>query len=124
MATLWVERTPDGIWRVAVRGFFASIRRSTILLNAIAADLAPTMQISIPTQGLIPETTTPGFETASAAPISANGSAKSVWLNLIISRIWTVLDVSLAIFSSDLSLSSGPHLSLGHEVQPQHHAGF
>jgi len=42
------ESFPAGKCRPAVRGFSASIQRSTKRLNAIAALRAPTMQITIP----------------------------------------------------------------------------
>ena len=37
------SKSPAGKARLAVRGLAASILRSAILLNAIAADLAPTI---------------------------------------------------------------------------------
>src|SRR5262249_17999922 len=81
--------SPDGSARPAVRGLAASIRRSAILLNAIAADLAPTIasviQIIFSTQnhtGLGPIS-----RAASVAPRKANGSANRVCSILIISSV-------------------------------------
>jgi len=80
---------PDGNARPAVRGFAASMWRSAILLNAIAADLAPTIatviQMSLSTQnqtGLGPVS-----RAARVAPRNANGSANRVCSILIISSV-------------------------------------
>ena len=71
--------TPRGISRIAVRGFSASIRASTIRLNPIAALRAATIATRIqPTVGHATAT----CREASNAPASANGSANTEWLNL------------------------------------------
>ena len=41
------DNNPEGISLMAVRWFLRSISASTILLNPMAADLAPTMAIKI-----------------------------------------------------------------------------
>ncbi len=77
--------------RIAVRGFSASNWRSARRLNAIAALRANTMQ------AMMPRTSCQRHETAGVsradnvqamtADNSANGSANTVWLKRIISRI-------------------------------------
>src|SRR5262249_52060468 len=80
---------PDGSARPAVRGLAASMWRSAIRLNAIAADLAPTMasmiQRSFSTQN--PAGRGPTSRAASVAPRKANGSANRVCSILIISSV-------------------------------------
>ena len=78
-----VESAPAGSARPAVRGFAASISRSASRLCAIAALRAPTIASRI-----FPTVIQSGMpRAASTAESSANGSAKSVWENLIISRV-------------------------------------
>ena len=83
---------PVGRCRILVRGFSASIRRSARRLKAIAALRAATMQRRMPGRssqrngrGGVSRTFRPQ---AIAAAKSAKGSAKSVWLKRIISRMW------------------------------------
>src|SRR6185369_6532448 len=73
---------PAGIAREAVRGFFASISASISLFSPMAAVRAPIMASRI--QSACAADGSP--RAASRAPVKANGSAKSVWENLIISR--------------------------------------
>ena len=73
---------------VFVRGFRASIRESSIRLNAIAADRAPTIAKTI--QGSFASTTVAlkfSSRTARKAPVRAKGSAKMECSNLIISSV-------------------------------------
>jgi len=75
------EILPFGISLMAVLGFSASISASTILLNPMAADLAPTIAIII--QKIIDGVT--GFTLkARTRPARAKGRAKRVWESLII----------------------------------------
>jgi hypothetical protein len=69
--------TPRGISRIAVRGFFASYAASTSRLNPIAALRAATIATTIhPTRDQLSGV----CRDASRAPVSANGSAKTLWL--------------------------------------------
>src|ERR1039457_3026870 len=78
IAAAVTETAPAGISRRAVRGFSASTFRSTIRLNAIATDRAPTMAARMPNSvrggGTAPA--------ASTVASSANGSAKTVCENV------------------------------------------
>ena len=70
-----------------MRGLAASIRRSARRLKAIAAERAVAMQSRIPSQSRGRPRQPSGPRAARAAPSRAKGSAKSVWLNLIIPRM-------------------------------------
>ena len=72
------EIAPRGISRPAVRGFRASHHASTTRLNPIAALRALTMATTIHTTCRQP---TGVMREASSAPVSANGSANTEWLN-------------------------------------------
>jgi hypothetical protein len=63
----------------AVRGFFWSICQSANRLNAIAAVLAPTRQISTPAK-ILPSGQPPAARNIAANP---NGIANTVWENLM-----------------------------------------
>ena len=85
--------SPRGKCRAAVRGFAASIVRSTSRLKAIAAVRAVTMQRRMPAatrampMGEPPaRSPSPPQRIAISAAIAANGRAKSVWLNRTSSR--------------------------------------
>lgn len=79
----------------AVRGFASSNLRSTIRLNPMAQVLAPTIANTIQ-----PNVVPPGTPCADRkAPIKANGSAKTVCSNLIISSNMVIF------FNIDLSAS-------------------
>ena len=80
---------PRGISRIAVRGFFASYCASTRRLKPIAALRAATIATTIqatrhpisPAGSLSTEAESAEVEcSASKAPVSANGSAKTLWL--------------------------------------------
>jgi len=85
--------SPRGRCRDAVRGFAASIVRSTSRLKAMAAVRAVTMQSRMPT---VPRAASSGFVQSSEesppqriaikAAIIANGRAKIVWLKRTSSR--------------------------------------
>ena len=89
--TLPTDNKPAGKCRPAVRGFWASIRRSTNRLKAIAVLRAVTMHNKTPSQGRQPIGALFGSWTVRLQAITpanrANGSANSVWLKRIISRI-------------------------------------
>ena len=72
-----------GISHPDVRGFIASIRRSTMRLNPIAAVLAVTMQSNNRSTVSRVRSTTPA-ETATMTATAANGRAKMLCANLII----------------------------------------
>ena len=77
---------PRGSARTAVLGFAASIRASTMRLNVIAALRAATMHTTI--NANCPFVGNEGGVAERAArnvASAANGSAKTVWLNLTIS---------------------------------------
>ena len=79
---------PDGKWRDAVRGFFASISASRTRLNAIATDRAATMDTTIqPSLNISPWRSKSDARHASKAPVSAKGSAKTECSNLIMSSV-------------------------------------
>ena len=87
-ASTWPGVTsPRGSARVLVRGFSASMSRSAQRLKPIAADLAPTMATTIQ-KACRSEGSPPS---ASNAPVNANGRAKMVCSNLIISRMILIL---------------------------------
>src|ERR1051325_3894690 len=71
---------PRGSSRLAVRGLSASIRASTRRLNPIAALRADTMATRIQRRGAPTNADSVRSRTASSAPASANGSAKTEWL--------------------------------------------
>src|SRR5437870_11055024 len=73
-----MDMRPAGSSRFAVRGFDASNRASTSLLNPIAAERAVTMHATI--QPACDMVTGCALD-ASSAPVSANGSANTEWLN-------------------------------------------
>jgi len=77
----FIEILPAGIARSEVRGFNPSNFASTIRLNPIAADRALTMANSIHKISIHPMT---WFREARTTADSANGKAKTVWLNLTI----------------------------------------
>jgi len=68
--------------RSFVLGFFPSISASMRRFRPMAAVLAPTMAIRI--QNMVGREGMP--RAASTAPVSAKGSAKTVWENRIVSR--------------------------------------
>ena len=68
---------PRGSSRLAVRGFFASKRASTMRLKPIAALRAATMQARIQANC---RHDGEDSRAASSAPVKANGSANTVWL--------------------------------------------
>src|SRR5688572_22200918 len=70
---------PRGSSRMDVRGFIASNRASTRRLNPIAALRALTMQTTIQSTCRQEKGCS---RQASSAPVSANGSANTEWLNL------------------------------------------
>src|SRR5438132_4738313 len=72
-----MDMRPAGSSRFAVRGFDASNRASTSLLNPIAAERAVTMHATI--QPACDMVTGCALD-ASSAPVSANGSANTEWL--------------------------------------------
>ncbi len=74
-------KTPDGISRMAVLGFFLSICASTILLKPMAADLAATIAMRI---NIRAENLNSYFCHARIIAERAKGRAKIVWENLII----------------------------------------
>ena len=74
------EMRPDGMSRPAVRGFFASISRSTQRLNPIAALRANTMHPSS-CSSRTQVNRAPGSRKASKKATSANGKAKTVCAN-------------------------------------------
>src|SRR5688572_2855623 len=74
-----VDIAPRGSSRIDVLGFAASKRASTRRLNPIAALRALTMQTTI--QSTCDQEKGCSRQ-ASSAPVSANGSAKTEWLNL------------------------------------------
>ncbi len=74
------EIAPLGNSRVAVRGLRASMWRSAIRLKPIAAVRAPTMASTMATTWAAEM---PCERAARVAAASAKGSAKTVWLNLI-----------------------------------------
>ncbi len=69
---------PRGSSRFVVRGLSASNRASTRRLKPMAALRADTMQSTI--QPSRRTSRTAGPTPASSAPVSANGSANTVWL--------------------------------------------
>ena len=71
------DSLPAGISRLAVRGFSASQRASTMRLKAIAALRAVTIASTIHSTRI---GSTGRSTAASSAPTSANGSAKTEWL--------------------------------------------
>src|SRR5688572_30906591 len=74
-----VDIAPRGSSRIDVLGFAASNLASTRRLNPIAALRALTMQTTIQSTRVQEN----GWcRQASSAPVSANGSAKTEWLNL------------------------------------------
>ena len=73
-AAAGTDTAPEGISRRAVRGFTASTSRSTIRLNAIAEERAPTIATRI--QRIVPAFGKP--PAASTAERRAKGSAKIV----------------------------------------------
>ncbi len=77
------DTSPIGSARLFVLGFSASIPRSAQRLNPMAAERAPTMATVI--QRTVLHDGMP--RAASSAPVKANGSAKIVCSNLIISRM-------------------------------------
>src|SRR6188768_4338417 len=75
--------TPRGISRIAVRGFCASHFASARRLNPIAALRAATIATTIHNSRHTASSRVSGRAcTASSAPVNANGSAKTEWLNL------------------------------------------
>ena len=79
--------SPAGKARIFVRGFSASNSRSAMRLNVIAALRAPTMAtISQKSCGSVGQP-----RTASNAPVSAKGKAKTECSNLIISSVVRIL---------------------------------
>src|ERR671918_1879564 len=74
-----IDIAPRGSSRIDVRGFIASKRASTRRLNPIAALRALTMQTTIQSTCVHENRCS---RQASSAPVSANGSAKTEWLNL------------------------------------------
>jgi hypothetical protein len=71
---------PEGISRMAVLGFCASISLSKYLLKAIAEFLAKIMHNTI-SKSLSQLNSCPVIEMARKKPINANGIAKTVWAN-------------------------------------------
>src|SRR4051812_7241219 len=120
---------PRGSSRIAVRGFFASHRASTSRLNPIAALRAATIATMTQTarrtiSGLVVAVRC----TASSAPVSANGSANTLWLKrtnerYVRSRV-TVAALRLnpgvqhtaSFFSSGVEPSNGRGLNAGQQV--------
>lgn len=78
-----IDRLPRGIARPLVLGFALSICASAIRLNVMAALRAPTIADTI--QRTCQEAGNP-FR-ANNAPINANGNAKTVCSNLIMSSV-------------------------------------
>ena len=91
--TALLVMSPAGMARIAVRGLSASMPASATRLNAIAQLRAPTMATSI--QPRTPHGGTP--PAAKKALMTANGSAKTVCSNLIISRMMRVWRITLGI---------------------------
>ena len=75
------EMLPAGISRVAVRGFLASMSRSTTRLKPMAEDRAKSMHSTMSTSCTQEN---PSMRQASTLAARAKGSAKMVWLTLII----------------------------------------
>ena len=85
--------SPRGRCREAVRGFSASLARSTSRLKAIAAVRAATMQAMMPSTGFTSDhgsvddqRPSPPNRIAIRVAITAKGNAKIVWLNRTSSR--------------------------------------
>ena len=76
---------PAGISRSFVLGFFASMLRSAQRLNPIAAERAKTMHNKTFSAKSIVKIPSP-ITMPAVNPIAANGSANTVWLNLINDR--------------------------------------
>ncbi len=77
------DMAPRGSSRPAVRGLSASQRASASRLNPIAALRAATIATTIQSrrQPIAFSDHSPVRLSASSAPVSANGSAKTLWLN-------------------------------------------
>ena len=82
--TCGLDSKPVGMCLLAVRGLRASMRASTNLLKAIAAERAKTMHSIIPKRCVHWNGVT--FHQANIAENKAKGSANRVWLNLIMLR--------------------------------------
>ena len=97
---LLAEIIPDGISRIAVRGFLASKFLSKYRLKAIAALRAVTIQI-ITNKNLYPYLKYHGlllsnaslFIIPNAKPIIANGNAKIVWENFTRLKYFLIADI-------------------------------
>src|SRR5262245_54320602 len=85
------EIAPEGISRTAVRGFCASKRRSIKRLKAMAALRANTMH-RITKIKVSQLNCAPPERMAKQKPMSAKGSANTVWLNLMSERYFFTMN--------------------------------